>query len=128
MANNRFSSSDAQIKKGILETCVLFMISEKPTYGYDVMKTIKQYFPEVNESTIYAILRRLYTDNCADITLSNDSGGPQRKYYHITDKGILSLENNVVSWKRINDVLTQMGLHEYKQKNLLDRRCDFAKL
>ena len=109
MANDR-SSNDAQIKKGVLEMCVLHMIRENPTYGYDVMKTVKQYFPEVNESTVYAILRRLHNEGCAEVTLSGDSGGSPRKYYHITDCGVDLLERNITSWKRVNDALTKMGL------------------
>jgi PadR family transcriptional regulator PadR len=110
VTNERSSSTDAQIKKGVLEMCVLHMICEKPAYGYDVMKTIRQYFPEVNESTVYAILRRLHNEKCADVTLSGESGGPPRKYYHITDCGVALLERNVASWKRVNDALIQMGL------------------
>ena len=110
MANDRSSSSDAQIKKGILEMCVLHMIRDKPTYGYDVMKSIKKHFPEVNESTVYAILRRLHADRCADVTLGGDSGGPPRKYYRITDGGIALLDSNIASWHRVNAALAGMGL------------------
>jgi PadR family transcriptional regulator PadR len=110
MANDRFSSTDAQIKKGVLEMCVLHMIREKPTYGYDVMKTVKMYFPEVSESTVYAILRRLHNEGCAEVTLSSESSGPPRKYYHITNCGLALLEKNITSWKRVNHALTKMGL------------------
>jgi PadR family transcriptional regulator PadR len=110
MSLNRNPSSDAQIKKGVLEMCILHMISSNPTYGYVVTKNIRQYFPEVNESTIYAILRRLHDENSADITMNNDSGGPPRKYYLITEPGLELLDNHVASWRRINDALAQMGL------------------
>jgi PadR family transcriptional regulator PadR len=112
MANDRSSSSDAQIKKGILEICVLHMISEKPTYGYDVMKNIKKYFPEVNESTVYAILRRLHSDKCAGVTISGESGGPPRKYYHITEEGSALLKSNIASWQRVNSALIAMGINQ----------------
>jgi PadR family transcriptional regulator PadR len=101
---------EAQIKKGILEMCVLFIIREKEMYGYDVMKSMKRYFPEVNESTFYTILRRLHSDGSAKITLSEVSNGPTRKYYKITDTGIEVLRNNIESWKRIQLIVDQIGI------------------
>ena len=109
MKSDRFSS-DAQMKKGVLEMCVLHLIREAPTYGYDVMKHIGACFPEVSESTVYAILRRLHGDGCAEITLSHDSGGPPRKYYHITQAGVTLLENSLDAWRRMNAALKQIGL------------------
>jgi len=70
---------EAQIKKGILEMCVLYTIRDREMYGYDVMKSMKRHFPEVNESTFYAILRRLHADGSAEITLGEESNGPTRK-------------------------------------------------
>jgi len=109
MTSDRISS-DTQIKKGVLEICILHLIQDTPTYGYDIMKNIKQYFPEMNESTVYAILRRLHSDGCAEVTLSAESGGPPRKYYHITAAGTALLENSLAAWRRVNDALAQMGL------------------
>ena len=110
MENNRIASSDAQMKKGVLEMCVLHMIRNEPTYGYDIMKSIGRHFPEVNESTIYAILRRLYADGCASCTTNAESGGPPRKYYQITPEGAALLDATAAAWRRINVVLNEMGL------------------
>lgn len=101
---------DAQLKKGILEICVLHMIREKPAYGYDVMKNVKKYFPEVNESTVYAILRRLHNEGRAQISTVAPIAGPMRKYYHLTESGKLLLEKSLASWRRLCDALKQMGL------------------
>jgi PadR family transcriptional regulator PadR len=101
---------EAQIKKGILEMCVLFTIRDKEMYGYDVMKTMRKFFPEVNESTFYAILRRLHADKSADITLSNDSGGPTRKYYKITNSGREVLAGSIESWKKIQSIVADIGI------------------
>jgi PadR family transcriptional regulator PadR len=101
---------EAQIKKGILEMCVLFTISAKEMYGYDVMKTMRRHFPEVNESTFYAILRRLAADGSAEITLGTESGGPTRKYYRITAKGREVLQNNIESWQRIRTIVEVIGI------------------
>ena len=101
---------EAQIKKGILEMCVLFIIRDNEMYGYDVMKSIKRHFPEVNESTFYAILRRLNADGSAEITLGEVSNGPTRKYYKITAKGCEVLNNSIDSWKRIQAIIEEIGI------------------
>ena len=101
---------ESQIKKGILEMCVLFTIRNEEMYGYDVMKTMKRHFPEVNESTFYAILRRLHADGRAEITLGEESKGPTRKYYRITDSGRKVLQSNIESWKRIRSVVEEIGI------------------
>ena len=53
---------DAQMKKGVLELCLLQCLSGEPKYGYDVIQTMRAYFPEVTESTFYAVLRRLHKE------------------------------------------------------------------
>ena len=103
---------EAQIKKGVLEMCVLFVISEQAMYGYDVMKHMKQFFPEVNESTFYAILRRLHADKKAEITLGEESGGPTRKYYKITPTGIEFLKKSRENWQRIYTAVEAIGIKQ----------------
>jgi PadR family transcriptional regulator PadR len=90
--------------------CVLFTIRNNAMYGYDVMKYMKRHFPEVNESTFYAILRRLNADGSAEITLGEESNGPTRKYYKITNKGCDVLNNSADSWKRIRAIVDEIGI------------------
>jgi PadR family transcriptional regulator PadR len=102
---------EAQIKKGILEMCVLHTIRDEPMYGYDVMKTMRKYFPEVQESTFYAILRRLAADRSAEVVLGDgQSGGPTRKYYKITDSGWEVLTRSIESWNRIKSIVKEIGI------------------
>jgi PadR family transcriptional regulator PadR len=101
---------EAQLKKGILEMCVLFTLREKEMYGYDVMKSMKQYFPEVNESTFYAILRRLHADGDTETYVGDTSGGPTRKYYRITPKGMETMQQSIESWFRICSLVEKMGI------------------
>ncbi|MDR1704526.1 MAG: PadR family transcriptional regulator [Clostridiales bacterium] len=112
MPAERPDASDAQLKKGVLEMCVLNMIRAEPTYGYDVMKNIKLYFPEVNESTVYVILRRLHGDGGAEVTVKDGSGGPPRKYYKITEAGLRQLASHIASWRRVNEALEKMGINQ----------------
>lgn len=102
---------NAQIKKGILEMCILHVISEEEMYGYDIMKKMNVYFPEVNESTFYSILRRLNKEGSTETYFGEVSNGPKRKYYRITPNGTEKLKEDVVSWKQINNIVKDIGIH-----------------
>ena len=101
---------NAQIKKGILEMCLLYKLSQKDYYGYNLMREMKVLFPEVNDSTFYAILRRLNKEGAADIYYGKESGGPKRKYYKITECGLKTLENNIADWNKLKEIVTQLGM------------------
>lgn len=101
---------NAQIKKGILEMCILHVISEDEMYGYDIMKKMNVYFPGVNESTFYSILRRLNKEGSTETYFGEVSNGPKRKYYKITNVGIEKLKDDIVSWKQINNIVKDIGI------------------
>lgn len=101
---------DAQIKKGILEMCILRYIEEKTPYGYDIIQNLHTYFPEVNESTFYAILRRLKGEGAASTFTGGASGGPARKYYRITEQGIEQLEQMKADWRHLKMIVEEMGI------------------
>ena len=102
---------DAQMKKGILEMCILYYISENEMYGYDIMKKMGKYFPEVNESTFYAILRRLAKEGLAEIRYGAESNGPKRKYYCITQKGNDSLKGSKEDWNKLSTIINEIGIN-----------------
>jgi len=101
---------DSQMKKGVLEMCTLFLISEENVYGYELMKTMKKYFPEVNGSVFYGILKRLKKDGKAETYSGKESNGPQRTYYRITDYGMTHLNISICNWNNLNSVIKQMGI------------------
>ena len=101
---------DAQLKKGILELCLLQTISGEPQYGYDIIQQMRQYFPEVTESTFYAILRRLSREGAADTFQGSVSHGPVRKYYRLTDEGRQRLDRMAADWRRLREVAEHLGL------------------
>ena len=90
--------------------CILHTVSREEMYGYDIMKKMKVFFPEVNESTFYSILRRLNKDGATETYFGKESNGPKRKYYRITEIGRKKLEDDVDSWKRINDIVSIIGI------------------
>lgn len=99
---------DAQMKKGILELCLLQSISQKPAYGYDLLKQVTAAFSDVKESTVYAILRRMKSENYADTFIGEVSSGPERKYYRITPDGQVYLEKQRAMWESMSK-----GVHEF---------------
>jgi PadR family transcriptional regulator PadR len=101
---------EAQIKKGLLEMCVMFTIGDNTMYGYDIMKQMRQFFPEVNESTFYAILRRLHGEQYLRVSLGEESKGPTRKYYSMTEIGKVHLNSSVQDWKHIQEIIRSIGI------------------
>lgn len=77
---------NAQFKRGILELCVLKELLENDMYGYEVISHISQHL-DVNENTIYPILRRLTKDGFFETYLKESNQGAARKYYKVTPQG-----------------------------------------
>ncbi|MHB1315806.1 MAG: PadR family transcriptional regulator [Christensenellales bacterium] len=75
-----------QYKKGVLELCVLSLLYKKDCYGYDISEYISRYI-ELSDGTVYPILRKLKGEGLVTTYLSEESGGPPRKYYSLTKSG-----------------------------------------
>lgn len=90
---------DIQLKRGILDVCVLAAIKNEDSYGYKIIKDVKPYI-ELSESTLYTILKRLETANMLTVRTAEHSGR-LRKYYHITDEGLKRIEEFKDEWKEI---------------------------
>ena len=90
---------DIQMKRGLLDVCVLAAIKDEDSYGYQIIKDMKPYV-EISESTLYPILRRL--ESAELLTVRNaEYNGRLRKYYHITESGLKRIEDFKVEWKEI---------------------------
>ena len=99
-----------QMKKGVLELSVLQVVSGGELYGYEIMKKVTEAFPDINESTVYAILRRLHSDGCTESYTGEVSGGPTRKYYRITAEGKKKLEKMRLEWEELLKSLKILGI------------------
>ena len=88
---------NTQFRKGVLEICVLTLISKKDMYGYEIVQNISKVI-EVNEGTIYPILRRLTKEEYFETYILESNEGPARKYYKITDKGRENLDRLKNEW------------------------------
>lgn len=90
---------DIQLKKGILDVCVLSSLLDGPSYGYKIIKDLAPYV-EISESTLYPILKRLEQANCV-IVYSEEYQGRLRKYYHITDQGKKKIKEFLIDFKDV---------------------------
>jgi PadR family transcriptional regulator PadR len=90
---------DGQLKRGLLDVCVLAAIKGEDSYGYQIVKDMKPYV-DVSESTLYPILRRLEAAGCLTVR-SVEHNGRLRKYYHITPAGLERIAVFREEWKEI---------------------------
>ncbi len=90
---------DIQLKRGLLDVCVLSAIKDGESYGYKIIKDMKPYIV-LSESTLYTILKRLETADMLTVRIA-EYDGRLRKYYHITNSGIARIEEFKNDWKEI---------------------------
>lgn len=105
---------DIQLKRGLLDVCVLAAIKQEDSYGYQIIKDMKPYV-EISESTLYPILRRL--EGAELLTVRTvEHNGRLRKYYHITPAGLQRIEDFKAEWDEIVSiyqfVIREEGSHE----------------
>lgn len=90
---------DVQLKRGLLDVCVLAAIKNEDSYGYKIVKDMKPYL-ELSESTLYTILKRLEAANMLTVRTA-EHGGRLRKYYHITHTGRERIAAFKEEWKEM---------------------------
>ena len=90
---------DIQLKRGLLDVCVLAAIKNEESYGYKIIKDVKPCI-ELSESTLYTILKRLESANMLTVRTA-EHNGRLRKYYCITKAGIKRIEEFMEEWKEI---------------------------
>lgn len=93
---------DIQLKRGLLEVCVLAAIKSEPSYGYKIIKDIRPYV-EISESTLYPILRRLEASQMLTVR-SAEHQGRLRKYYEISPLGLSRIAAFQEEWKEIMSI------------------------
>ena len=103
---------DIQLKRGLLDICVLSAIKGEDSYGYQIIKYIKP-FVEISESTLYPILRRLETADLLTVRTS-EHNGRLRKYYHITELGLKRIEDFKCEWQEIVSIYNFVTREEEK--------------
>ena len=107
---------DIQLKRGLLDVCVLAAIKDEDSYGYKIIKDMKPYI-ELSESTLYTILKRLEAAQMLTVRTA-EHDGRLRKYYHITGAGIERIEAFKEEWREV------MSIYQFVTKE--DREDDQA--
>lgn len=103
----------SQVRRGILEYCVLLLISKRPSYGYELVTVLSRWEPlAITEGTLYPILRRLVKENYLESYWKESESGPPRKYYSLTADGRMLLETMSYEWRNIAEAVDQIEMQE----------------
>ena len=95
-----------QFKKGVLELFVLECVRRKDRYGYELVEEVSRVI-DVNEGTIYPLLKRLTNEHYFETYLRESSEGPPRKYYHLTAAGILYRDSLAAEWEEFQQQVSR---------------------
>lgn len=107
---------NVQYKKGVIELCILAVLSKKDMYGYELSEYISRTI-DISDGTVYPILRKLRADGLVKTYLSEESGGPPRKYYSLTQTGKESFEEDSAEWLNFTETVNKIikGENENEQ-------------
>ena len=89
-----------QLKKGVLELCVLALLEKRDCYGYELVQELSSHI-EISEGTVYPLLRRLGKEEYFTTYLQESSEGPPRKYYQLLEKGKQYLYALIEEWTQL---------------------------
>lgn len=98
----------SQMRKGILEYCILVILENKPAYAPDIIRMLKQAKLIVVEGTLYPLLMRLKNSGLLDYEWAESSQGPPRKYYELTELGKKFLLELEIAWTEINTTVNHL--------------------
>ena len=111
-----------QYKKGVIELCILSILSKKDMYGYELSEYISNKI-DISDGTVYPILRKLKADGLVRTYLSEESGGPPRKYYSLTQTGREEFERDSNDWLNFADIVRKIIKgEEWNDKKSVFRR------
>lgn len=95
-------ANTTQILKGLLEGCILKVVNNNETYGYEICEKLIEFgFEGISEGSVYPILIRLEKKKLLYSVMKKSPLGPMRKYYYLTEEGIMELKDFISSWEEI---------------------------
>jgi len=111
MSDEKFNAENtkAQMRKGILEFCILQSIRREKMYVSDILKKLKDADLIVVEGTIYPLLSRLKNSGLLSYSWEESKSGPPRKYYELTDRGEEMLKLLKKSWQKLNQSIKSLS-------------------
>jgi PadR family transcriptional regulator PadR len=104
----KIENTKAQMRKGVLEFCILSILKDGEAYTSDILETLKDAKMLVVEGTIYPLLTRLKNAGLLSYRWEESTGGPPRKYYSLTEKGILFLTELNNTWNELQQAVNKV--------------------
>lgn len=105
---NKTEETKAEMRRGMLEYCILLIISRGKVYASDILKELKEADLIVVEGTLYPLLSRLRSEKLLDYEWEESRSGPPRKYYTLTAKGRDNLAELRATWKSLSDSINTL--------------------
>lgn len=100
-------NTKAQMRKGVLELCILSLLESKDAYASDIIEHLKKAEMIVVEGTLYPLLTRLKNADLLAYRWEESTSGPPRKYYSLTEKGKIALKELLRSWDTLVDAVNR---------------------
>lgn len=98
----------SQMRKGILEYCILLLLKKEPAYTSDIIQKLQEAKLIVVEGTLYPLLTRLKNSELLSYKWIESNQGPPRKYYELTEKGLDFLGDLEASWQELNSTINHI--------------------
>ena len=102
----------SQMRKGVLEYCILLLLKKEPSYTSDLIQKLKEARLIVVEGTLYPLLTRLKNSELLSYQWIESTQGPPRKYYRLTEAGEAFLKELELSWQELNDTINHIRNNE----------------
>lgn len=115
MEKMKIENTKAQMRKGMLEYCVLLLLSKEDLYSGTIISYLKEAQMIVVEGTLYPLLSRLKNAALLDYEWQESTQGPPRKYYKLTPKGRVALEALNEMWEGLNESIEMLRTREQKK-------------
>jgi len=104
----KVEKTNAQMRKGVIELCVLSVISDKEVYTSDILSKMKEAELIVVEGTVYPLLTRLKNEGILKYKWEESTSGPPRKYYSLTDEGKKTLAELTDNWNSLSNSVNRL--------------------
>lgn len=111
----KIENTKAQMRKGVLEFCILSVLKDGEAYTSDILETLKDAKMLVVEGTIYPLLTRLKNTGLLSYRWEESTGGPPRKYYELTETGKLFLTELNATWAELQQAVNKVTSEKNKQ-------------
>lgn len=98
-------NAKSQMRKGMLDYCIMLLLNEKPYYTSDIIQRLKEANLLVVEGTLYPLLTRLKNDGVLSYEWQESTQGPPRKYYVLTDEGREALQQMDIAWNELENTV-----------------------